>query len=83
MSRILFLNDVTRPYLHDRCGIMDNRKRIDSKIEIRNDAGDLIFEPLHNKTVIAGSALTAMKLFDLDRNSLDNTPTYETMLGGQ
>ena len=36
---------------------------------------------MHNKTVIAGSALTAMKLFNLDRNVLDNTPTYDTTLG--
>ena len=56
--------------------------RINSKIEFFNDSGERIWEPLHNKTVIAGSALTAMKLFDLDRNVLDNTPTYESMLGG-
>jgi hypothetical protein len=56
--------------------------RVNSKIEFFNDSGERIWEPLHNKTVIAGSALTAMKLFNLDRNVLDNTPTYETMLDG-
>ena len=55
--------------------------RIDSKVEFYNDAtGELIWEPLHNKTVIAGSALTAMKLFSFDRNVLDNTPTYDSIL---
>ena len=56
-------------------------KRIDSKIEFFSEDGERIWEPLHNKTVIAGSALTAMKLFNLDRNVLDNTPTYDTELG--
>jgi hypothetical protein len=56
--------------------------RVNSKIEFFNDSGERIWEPLHNKTLIAGSALTAMKLFNLNRNVLDNTPTYETMLNG-
>lgn len=56
-------------------------QRINSKIDIFNEeTGERIFEPLHNKTVVAGSALTAMKLFDLDRNVLDATPTYDTQL---
>lgn len=56
--------------------------RIDSKIDIYNtDTGEVLFENLHNKTVIAGSALTAMKLFNFDRNVLDATPSYDTVLG--
>lgn len=77
MNKILFTNDNYRPN-----DVILPQGRISSKVEFFNDAGELIWEPLHNKTVIAGSALTAMKLFDLDRNVLDNTPTYETMLGG-
>lgn len=67
---------------------VDNKKvllspfhRIDSEIRFFNDeTGEEIWEPLHNKTVIAGSAITAMKLFDLDRNVLDHTPNYDTVL---
>lgn len=56
-------------------------KYLNSKIDIFNaETGERIFEPLHNRTTIAGAALTAMKLFNLDRNVLDNTPTYDTML---
>ena len=78
MSRLLYLNDTTRA--NDEYKFDDNR--ITSKVEFFNDSGERIWEPLHNKTVIAGSALTAMKLFDLDRSALNNTPTYEDMLGG-
>ena len=78
MSRLLYLNDTTRA--NDEYKLDDNR--ITSKVEFFNDSGERIWEPLHNKTVIAGSALTAMKLFDLDRSALNNTPTYEDMLGG-
>ena len=75
-------------YLKDHIAVDDeyrinNPKRIDSKIEFFNDAtGERIWEPLHNKTVIAGSAITAMKLFNLDRNVLDATPTYDKSIGG-
>lgn len=79
MNRALYLNDNYRP--NDNYAFSSNPTRISSKVEFYNDSGELIWEPLHNKTVIAGSALTAMKLFDLDRNVLDNTPTYDTMLG--
>lgn len=78
MSRLLYLNDTSR--VNDEYKF--NNNRITSKVEFFNDSGERIWEPLHNKTVIAGSALTAMKLFDLDRNTLNNTPTYEDMLGG-
>ena len=57
-------------------------RRIDSSIDIFNtDTGERLFERLHNKTVVAGSALTAMKLFNFDRNVLDATPTYDSVLG--
>lgn len=78
MSKILYQNDYYRP--NDNCVL--SKDRITSKVEFYNDSGEMIWEPLCNKTVIAGSALTAMKLFNFDRNVLDNTPTYETMLGG-
>ena len=74
-------------YLHDSCRSNDNFKinalrggRINSKIEFFNDCGERIWEPLHNKTVIAGAGLTLMKLFNLDRSALDNTPTYDDAL---
>ena len=51
-------------YLQDGCRANDlfainNPRRINSKIEFFNDAtGEPIWEPLHNKTVIAGAGLT-------------------------
>lgn len=83
-NKLLYLNDHCRP--DDNLSRMrqfeHSHARIASKVEFFNDSGERIWEPLHNKTVIAGSALTAMKLFNLSRNALKHTPTYETMLGG-
>lgn len=70
-------------YFSDRARTTDkyNINRIDSKLEfIDESTGELIWEPLHNKTVIAGSALLAMKMFQLDRSCLNNTPTYDVDL---
>lgn len=70
-------------YLPDSCRSNDDVKfdgRINSKIEFFNDRGEMIWEPLHNKTVIAGAGLTLMKLFNLDRAVLENTPTYDSAL---
>ena len=75
-------------YINDTCRSNDNIQLqihggqcITSKIEFRDDAtGELIFEPLHNKTVIAGAGLTLQKLFNLDSSVLDNTPTYDQVL---
>lgn len=78
MNRPLYLSDKYRA--NDVYKMSGNR--INSKVEFYNDSGERIWEPLHNKTVIAGSALTAMKLFSLDKNTLDHTPTYEEMLNG-
>lgn len=62
--------------------ILNPFHRIDSQIRFFNDdTGEEIWEPLHNKTVIAGSALTAMKLFDLSPAVLESTPNYDTVLG--
>lgn len=62
-------------------GVYLPNKYLNSKIDIFNaDTGERIFEPLHNRTTISGAALTAMKLFNLDRNVLQNTPTYDSML---
>ena len=56
-------------------------QRVNSLIRFFNDeTGEEIFEPLHNITTISGSALTAMKLFGLDTNVLDNTPNYDKIL---
>lgn len=78
-NEIRYLKDGIRP--NDRY-LINNPQRISSKVEFFNDVtGEQIWEPLHNKTVIAGAALTMMKLFNLDRNVLDNTPTYDTILG--
>jgi len=84
MDEIRYLKDFNRPndeYKMGKNGILlPTQQRVNSKINIYNEqTGELIFEG-HNKTVIAGSALTAMKLFDLDRNVLDRTPTYDEEL---
>ena len=64
--------NITKEEWEIRGGVRKN-----SKISIINDAnGEVIWEG-HNRTVIAGSALVAMKLFNLDRNCLDATPTYD------
>ena len=81
MHHIKYLRDNYRP--NDKYEKVDGIyvPRINSKIDVFNaDTGERIWEPLHNKTVIAGAALTGMKLFDLDRNVLDNTPTYDKEL---
>lgn len=84
MDEIRYLKDYNRP--NDNCKLGNNMpilnpQRVNSKVSVYNDAnGELIYEG-HNKTVIAGSALTAMKLFNLDRNCLDATPTYDTIMG--
>lgn len=88
MDNIRYLSDYARPSNGDTYKLSDggvllptSGLRVNSKINIINDAnGEVIWEG-HNKTVIAGSALTAMKLFNLDRNVLDATPTYDTVLG--
>lgn len=75
-------------YIPDYCRANDKLKvnqagnmRFSSKLEFYNNRGELIWEPLHNKTVIAGAALTLMKLFNLDRSCLENTPTYDEVMG--
>lgn len=85
MDEIRYLIDHNRPNdeykLNKDSFLIPNPRRINSKVNLYNDVtGELIFEG-HNKTVIAGSALTAMKLFNLDRNCLDATPTYDTTMG--
>lgn len=85
MEEIRYLRDHNRPVDEYRMNknsiLLPSPQRVNSKINIYNDVtGELIFEG-HNKTVIAGSALTAMKLFNLDRNALDATPTYDTIMG--
>lgn len=83
MDEIRYLKDCNRPndeYKFNNGLLIPSPQRVNSKVNIYNDVtGELIFEG-HNKTVIAGSALTAMKLFDLDRSCLDNTPTYDTIM---
>ena len=85
MEEIRYLRDHNRPVDEYQIGkdgiLLPSPQRVNSKVNIYNDVtGELIFEG-HNKTVIAGSALTAMKLFNLDRNALDATPTYDTIMG--
>ncbi len=77
-NRLIYLSDSCRS--NDKMNLNNNDFRISSKIEIYNDLGELIFEPLHNKTVIAGAGLTLMKLFGLDRSCLNNTPTYDEIM---
>ena len=74
-NKLLYLNERVRQ--NERFKI-DNPQRINSKVEFFNDAtGERIWEPLHNKTVIAGAAFTMMKLFNFSRSVLENTPTYD------
>jgi hypothetical protein len=79
MNTIKYITDHHR--VNDDFKLTDNNsRRINSKVSIYNDkTGELIFEG-HNKTVIAGSALTAMKLFGLDSSALNATPTYDDPL---
>lgn len=84
MNEIRYIKDFNRTNDEYRLGKSDifptGDKRVNSKVSVYNDqTGELIFEG-HNKTVIAGSALTAMKLFSLDRSVLDKTPTYDELL---
>lgn len=84
MGEIRYLKDYNRPNDEYKLGkngiLLPTKERVNSKINIYNDVtGEMIYEG-HNKTVIAGSAITAMKLFNLDRNVLDNTPTYDKIL---
>jgi len=84
MNKLLYMRDAVRnteeyEINKDQWSI-ENGARVNSKIIIKNEfTGEVIWEG-HNKTVIAGSALVAMKLFNLDRNCLDATPTYDTAL---
>ena len=82
-----YYKDTVRPSVQDTIKksnpfVTKDFHRIDSEIRFFSDeTGEEIFRPLHNKTVIAGSALTAMKLFGLDRSALDNTPRYDNLVG--
>lgn len=83
MDEIRYLKDSIRPndeYKVNNGILIPNPQRVNSKVNIYNEVtGELIFEG-HNKTVIAGSALTAMKLFNLDHGCLNNTPTYDSIM---
>ena len=76
-------------YIKDGCRSAENihivggpKTTIYSTIRAYNEeSGEEIFKPLHNRTVIAGGGLTLQKLFGLDKNCLDNTPTYDKVLG--
>ena len=84
MDKIIYLKDrlcYKEDYRILEGDIDHNYSTIYSSIKIINDdAGEVIYEDLHNKTVIAGSSLIAMKMFDLDRSVLSNTPTYNDVL---
>ena len=82
---MLIMNKDRLIYFNDRIRQKDilsiNTPRINAKIEFFNDVtGERIWEPLHNKTVIAGGALTLSKLFNFDRSALGSTPTYDTVM---
>ena len=81
-DRLLYLNDRVRNKDDISLSANNALNRINSKIEFFNDAtGERIWTPLHNKTVIAGGALTLAKLFNFDRLALNRTPTYDRILG--
>ena len=80
MNKLLYLKDHCRGN-DDLQLIIDGGNCIMSKLQfINDDTGEAVFEPLHNKTVIAGAGLTLQKLFGLDRRCLANTPTYDEAL---
>ena len=80
MEKIIYKNDVVRS--NDKYLITGNNShRINSCIQFFNEeTGEQIWEPLHNRTTVAGGAFVAMKLSGLNRRCLDNTPTYDTAL---
>lgn len=83
-DRLITLSDHIRPKESDSVSNklwLPNPTRIASKVEFFNEeTGELLYEPLHNKTLIAGAALTAMKLFNFDAHCLSYTPTYNEEL---
>jgi len=80
MNKTFYINDTCRANENTQL-LIHGGATINSKIEMYDDAtGELIFEPLHNRTVIAGAGLTLQKLFNLDNGVLDNTPTYDQVL---
>ena len=76
-NKIYYLKDKVRNK-HQYSLFADGR--FDSAIYVYDDSGEQIFEPLHNKTVIAGGGLCLQKLFGLDSICLNNTPTYDEAL---
>ena len=81
-EKILYLRDNIRPQEEENVQIhITGGSSISSKLEFFNDdTGEQIWEPLHNKTVIAGAGLTLQKLFGFDRSVLNNTPTYDQVM---
>lgn len=80
MNKVLYLRDHCRGN-SDLQLIINGGDSITSKLRFINDeTGEDIFEPLHNRTVIAGGGFTLQKLFGLDRSCLNNTPTYDEAL---
>ena len=75
-NKILLIKDHCRSKTR-----IDGFDSINSKIMVYyDDTGEVIFGPLHNRTVIAGAGLTLQKLFNLDKSCLENTPTYDEVL---
>ena len=80
MNKVLYLADHCRGN-DDVQLIIDGGRSVTSTLRFINDeTGEDIFEPLHNRTVIAGAGFTLQKLFGLDRACLNNTPTYDEVL---
>ena len=81
-NKFIYLKDHARTNDHYEVDRTGRFVRLDSKLEFFNDAtGERIWEPLHNKTVLAGSAFVLYKLFNLDKSFLSFTPTYDKALG--
>ena len=79
-NKILYINDGCR-YNETLLNISGGRSLYSTLRFIDDTTGEDIFEPLHNRTVIAGAGFTLQKVFGLDRSCLDNTPTYDSVLG--
>ena len=79
-NKILYIKDGCR-YNETLLNVSGGRSLYSTLRFIDDTTGEDIFEPLHNRTVIAGAGFTLQKVFGLDRSCLDNTPTYDSVLG--
>lgn len=79
-EKFIYINDYCRPNDRMKMRIKGGPEFNSLMLFIDDATGEPIYEPLHNKTVIAGGGFTLQKLFSLDRRCLNNTPMYDDTL---